>query len=292
MYGVPEINLFAADTVGELLKVYKRHRVMRRALDHGLLRTLAELAFAEQTEETVEAARVFLAENEDLRTDELFYDLTEWAGGRGIVDKSPFNVHMSASLDRIRKTLPEAYFFHLTRHPGDTVSSGYRGRSDIKEKALKRFPNLAPVLGDKFEEMFLPQSAFRSGSYDDAPDRAWLKPHQTILRFLEAVPAEQQLRMRGEDLLSDPQKRLTEIANWLGIGSSPADIDAMMHPETSPFAKHGPPSVRFGNDPNFLENPELRPFKYRPRPLEWEAPDGKVLQLATPIRELAMEFGY
>lgn len=292
MYGLPEINLFCAGTVGELLKIYRRHTMANRYLDQGLLRSLAELAFAEQTEETVEAARAWLADNEHLTTDALFRDMQEWAGGRGLVDKSPFNVHAPASLQRIRKTIPEARFLHLTRHPGDTVKSGYQGQKDIREKTLKRFPGLAPLLGDKFDELFLPRSAFRSGPLDEVPDKAWLTPHTTIVKFLENVPAKQKMRMRGEDLLSDRDAKLTEIAEWLEISSSPEAIDAMQHPEKSPFATHGPKNARFGNDPNFLEEPALRPYTYRPKPLEWETPEGNVVALAGPVRALASEFGY
>jgi hypothetical protein len=65
----------------------------------------------------------------------------------------------------------------------------------------------------------------------------------------------------------------------------------MMHPETSPFACYGPPNALYGNDPNFMEHPRLRPFVYQPRPLVWETPSGEV-ELSEQVRAYAMMFGY
>jgi hypothetical protein len=68
------------------------------------------------------------------------------------------------------------------------------------------------------------------------------------------------------------------VCRWLGIRDDAEAIDAMMHPERSPFACFGPITALFGNDPNFLRGPEFRPHKVKvpplDKPLAWR-PDGK-----------------
>jgi hypothetical protein len=106
------------------------------------------------------------------------------------------------------------------------------------------------------------------------------------------VPADQQMRLRGEDLLSDAPTHLREIAEWLGIRTDPEAVAAMMHPENSPFSKYGPKNARYGNDPNFMESPRLRPYKHTLGPLTWTAPDGTTQELSEAVREYAMILGY
>jgi hypothetical protein len=126
----------------------------------------------------------------------------------------------------------------------------------------------------------------------DAPDQFWFKPHLHILEMLETVPAEQQIRLRGEDLMADPANYLRQIAEWLGLRTDADAVDAMMHPENSPFAKYGPSNARYGNDPNFMESPALRHYKPKASPLTWTASDGTTHDLSDSIRAYAMIFGY
>src|ERR1700693_5783209 len=46
MYGLPELHLFSADTIGEWLEQCSRESY---EMDHGLVRTVAELFFGAQT---------------------------------------------------------------------------------------------------------------------------------------------------------------------------------------------------------------------------------------------------
>jgi hypothetical protein len=272
MFGLAEINLFARDTIRELRELYR----VRERMQHGLLRCLSELAFQEQTVETIEAAQGWLGDNQDMSTAELFRTMQEWVGGRGLIDKSPLHVYAPPALRRIGQAVPEARFLHLTRHPGDTVKSIFQLREKIRDKMRDRFA------GAQVEP--------RSDA--GAPDKMWLKPHLTILEFLESVPPRQQMRLRGEDLLSDPMAYLRQIAEWLEIDAADSDIEAMLHPENSPFAAYGPENARYGNDPNFMEHPQLRPFTAKANPLVWENPVGETIELSDAVRAYAMMFGY
>lgn len=276
MFGLAETNLFVAETIGELAFI---HRLKPR-LEHGLLRSMSELGFGEQTEETVDAAKAWLAENADVTTIEMFSVLGEWAGERSLIEKSPFHVYKPEALQRMRRGFPDAYYLHLTRHPVATWTSSLELRSKISNatKHLNRF--------GQGEQRHL----VKQGDLDI--NTLWLNPHLAILEFFEDVPADHQLRVRGEDMLENPRFYLAQICEWLGKRRDAEAIEAMLHPERSPFAKYGPSNARFGNDPKFMDSPELRPYKTKPLPLtEVPFPD-RALRLSSTVVHYAEVFGY
>ncbi len=261
MFGLPEVNLFAADTVGELLDLFCE----RPGLGHGLLRATAELGLGEQTTETVDIASVWLDEYGDTACSEVFRDLSAWAGPRRLVDKSPIYALRPDALARLRRSCSDAYYLHLTRHPVTTLDSLTRFRTLVRDRyGLVRFAEAAPG----------PQDL----------ERFWREPHERIDAFLADVPDERRLRIRGEDLLAEPASHLSDIARWLGIDDAPDSLSAMLHPERSAFAGEGPPAARFGNDPEFLARPELRPPSST-TPLRYHA-------MSESVTELARHLGY
>jgi hypothetical protein len=125
------------------------------------------------------------------------------------------------------------------------------------------------------------------------PQIAWHDVNLNIMEFLDEVPASQQLRMRGEDIMADPRRHLADVARWAGLRDDDEAIEEMMHPERSPFACFGPISAMFGNDPNFLSGPTFRPHTPKLPPLDKSVPwrkDGKGLY--PQVIALANEFGY
>jgi hypothetical protein len=125
------------------------------------------------------------------------------------------------------------------------------------------------------------------------PQISWLSIQQNIGRFLERIPPEQQMRMRGEDFLNNLDENLKICCQWLGLSVDPASMEAMRHPEASPYAVEGPFGARLGNDINFLRSPHLRETKIAESPLDgplpWR-PDGRGLKQE--ILELARSYGY
>jgi hypothetical protein len=278
MCGLPETNLFTADTYEDLSRAYK----VRSRLQHGLLRSISELGLGGQTEDNVEAAREWLEENRSSSTAAIFEDLRVWAAPRGLVEKSPAHVYQPAHLARTRAAVPDAYYLHLTRHPRGTVESIHKMRTDLQARSQ------ALLAGGSERRRFRAMG----NEADITPDAMWLRPHENIVAFLRDVPPERQRRMHGEDLLSDPRRYLPGIAEWLGVRTDDEAIEHMLHPELSPFACEGPPNARWGNDPDFLQNPELRP--YTPKPLDLDSPlswDANV-RLSPRLVELAHELGY
>jgi len=273
MFGLAEINLFAAETVAGLHELYRE----RRRVQFGLLRSLAELAFSEQTEAAVDAARDWLLENQDLSTAEIFRTLQHWAGDVVLIDKSPLHVFVPEALKRIEAGFPDARYLHLTRHPGATTQSALDLRASLVDRV--RGQHQAHQVGKMQPDA-------------DLPENCWLTPHLTILEFLEGIEGHRQMRLRGESLLSDPAVYLRQIAEWLEVRTDEEAVSAMLHPEDSPFASYGPPNAPFGNDPNFLERPQLREYHDAPRPLAWEFEPGKSIELSETVRAYGMMFGY
>lgn len=89
--------------------------------------------------------------------------------------------------------------------------------------------------------------------------RFWCFVHELIGEFARSLPASQIIRVRGEDLLNEPDKHLSSIAEWLGVRTDKAAIDSMKHPERSPFAKVSPGLCVDDANPKFLRDPRLRP---------------------------------
>ncbi len=229
-YGLPEVNLFMADTVGELMAAH----TSRPHGAHGLLRTLAQLQHGEQTESTVAAVQAWLEEHSDWSTGQVFEYICDQVAPKIAVDKTPRTVLSPAYLERAYEVFPDASFLHLTRHPRST------GKSLLNN--LKR-------------------NSEWGGTYDADridPENIWLRAHSNITEFASTLPEGQCLRIKGEDLLTDPDLYLPQICEWLGIDSGAEAVEEMLHPERSPYACYGPENAKMGNDPEFLEKPAFR----------------------------------
>jgi hypothetical protein len=272
LYGLPEVNLPVAETMRE------REGVIQRPpwSEHGLLRAVAQVLGGEQTTRSVELAREWVGIRADCSCVSVFSELAELVQPRRLVDKSPRNVTQVEYLRRIHAAFPGARFLHLVRHP--------RGQGESVAKLGGAVA--ANALGGMDHGTDPPTVDFQ---------KAWYRLNVNILVFLAGVPRDQQLRMRGEDLLADPDRQLRILAEWLGLRADVDAIEAMKHPEASPYACPGPPGARFGNDPGFLEDPALRPRNgSRPEPvldgpLSWRD-DGA--EFTDEVRALARELGY
>lgn len=270
MLGLPETNLFAADSLAELSRYYK----VRPRFQHGLLRAVAELGLGGQTEEDVAAARLWLEEHIDMPTADVYRDLMTWAEPRALIDKSPMYVYKRESLARILESFPDARFLHLTRDPRYTCES-------ILETRQMQHAATGQGFGEDDPE---------EGSV--SPEKMWLDPHLNILELLETVPMDNKMFLRGEDIMSNPRLYLPQIAEWLRIDTSDVAVRKMLKPEESPFACMGPESARLGNDPRFLQNPKLR--EYKPKPVDLDSPMSwdDSIYFDEVIQHYAMLFGY
>jgi hypothetical protein len=274
-FGLPELCLFNVDTLVDLWRgsaaEISENGPMAR---HGLLRAVAEIYCGEQSTATVNMALRWASVRENWTTGQVFQEIVNKIHPLVAVEKSPSYTITVNRMRAMLDTFPDARFLHLVRHPVAQAKSLLAindGAFTIKVNAFE--------IGEDYALM--------------EPQIAWHDINLNILDFLDDVPPAQQMRMRGEDIMAEPERRLAEIARWAGLRHDAEAVDQMMHPERSPFACFGPINALFGNDPNFLAGPTFRPHTPKIPPLSKPVPwrdDGKGLH--PEVVKLANEFGY
>lgn len=268
-YGLPELKIFSADTIGESWEKESRPGSWPM---QGLKRTVAELAFGEQTDETVDAAEAWIRERFDWSGRQMMDWFQERVGDRILIDKSPANTENPGNLGRIVKAFPQANFLLLLRHPRPRGKSQYSTISKVLQKS--------GVGGMGFE-----------------PDVEWKWTGTNIMarRLGQDLALGQFMHIRGEALLREMDVYLPQICEWLGIRTDAEAIDAMRHPERSPFATLGPTKAAHGNNGKFLKGPALdferlatMPDASLEGPLDWD----ESAEFTAQTRRLAHVFGY
>jgi len=265
MYGMPETNLFTAGTIESLIAGYDRIGDQAR---HGLLRILAQLHDGEQTVESIDRAQHWLHSHSHWTTKAVCDHILELVHPRILVEKSPRMVPRLANLERVYRMYPNASFLHLTRHP--------RAMAQSQIKITSR--------NDEW--------GGRLDSSKIQPQKWWETCQQNILAFTSRLPEGQCMRIKGEELLSNPDIYLPQIAEWLGLRTDGEAIEAMKHPEDSPYACMGPENALYGNDINFLQNPVLRPGKVVEASLRGELEWAPGQKFSPAVTRLARQFGY
>jgi hypothetical protein len=270
LYGMPELKLFLFATIGELdasLPVEVRERGFKHR-SPGLVRALAELDYGAQNEATLSAAISWLKARSSWSGARVLDLLMERVSPRIAIEKSPEHVEHRAALARIFRAYPRARYLHLTRHPVTTI----RSMNEHLQRSLPRS---------------------RKVDFTAHCTRSWLASNDLIGRATSGLPAERRLHARAEDLLNDPVANLRRIAMWLGVRADDAAIEAMLHPDRSPFACFvaSPSGVNSGYDAKFLANP--RPHAVHlptglEAPLEWHVDP----QLWERVTRVAAEVGY
>lgn len=267
LYTIPEINPFVRKALHETTTTFKQ--VRPRSLD-GLFRMVAEFEFGRQNYDNIIKARDWVAEHGDWTPAQLMEYVAEKVAPRIPVEKSPSTVVVQGALDYALQFCPDAYFLHLHRHPVSTTASIAKITRYGEGKGVTRASHLDP-------------------------ETSWYDANKAIMDLSEQLPEDRFISVRGEDVLSDPDRYLSMICDWLGLVTSAQDLDDMRHPERSPFSKYGPTNAPFGGDPNFLKDPI---FSQRPIPalpldavLHWE-PDQPDRRLRPDTVALSIQLGY
>ena len=275
MYGLPELNLFAGENVEELIEYFESdgHRTGRRW--DGLLRAIAELFMGKQSRGAVSLARKWVLNNSDEITVDVFEKIMKRAAPRIVVEKSITTVWNDEMLGRALNAFPDTRFIHLTRHPRSHGSS-------IMELTKKRGWSIGRGIYD---------NSTNPPTLD--PQILWHRIHSRISDALSSIPDERKMQVRGEDVLQNPEQKLAEIADWMGLRTDSEAIEEMKHPERSPFASIGPDNAPMGSDHKFLEDPSLKPYRVKDVSL-----DGKLAWrddiegFSLEVIDLATRFGY
>jgi hypothetical protein len=253
IYGFPEMLLFSADTVGELIQKTPRPRQPPAFVESqrsGILRAVADLLEGSQEQPAIARAEAWLTARSSWPPYQLMDYLLEQAYPQVGLEKSPETVITNRALDACLDRYPNARYIHLTRHPVTTMRSHIDhlrclGRS---EKAL--------VVGAA---------------------SSWYLCHARIVRRLAQLPDRQWTRIRAEDLLREPATHLPRLLSWLELPTDAQLVARMMHTEKWRFAGTGPAGRLFGGDPKFMRSPVLRPIR-EPGEIafdeSWGMPDG------------------
>jgi hypothetical protein len=232
-YGLPELNLFLGDTLGE---GWNSFPAIRRFIGRdGLLRALAQLHEDAQTDDTIARAREWVEGHLDLPVRGVFDHIQGLVGDKILIEKSPSTTFSQEFIERMLRVFPKASILHLIRHPRGT------GESVMSLRSAHQGLNRAV------------------GNVD--PENTWRTTHELIIGLTDPLPLGQCMRLKGEALLGDLPTYLPQLCEWLGIRDDAEALAAMMHPEHSPYARPGPPAAPRGNDPNFLASPAIDPAR-------------------------------
>jgi hypothetical protein len=271
LYGVPELNLFATDTLGAFTEKFTGYRQIQQ---HGLLRTVAQLYGGEQSLKALNMARRWLLVRMERNVSDVYLELCRKVSPLRIVDKSPVYGRSLESLRSIQQTFPNAHYLHLVRNPvsqGVSVMNVLDGAMAIMANSIDY--EVDPPVVD--------------------PQKMWLDMQNIIIEFLESVPPQQQKTFRGEDFLSNRKASLIEVCEMLGISTKSRALEAMLHPEDSPYSSLGPIGAHLGNDINFLRSPQLSEktpaMPELSSPLPWRPDDAP---LREDVIDMARRFGY
>jgi hypothetical protein len=267
---LPELKLFCFKTIGELeasLPSYWSERGFTHR-SPGLVRALAQYKFGGQTQKPIAAARAWLKDRAKWSGADVLDVLLEGLSPRAAVEKSPETVNDSAALRRLARAYPNARYLHLTRHPATTAASMAR--------------HLETTLRN------------RARGFDvSAGFTIWRDVHERILRFSASLPSDRVMRLKGEDALNSPREAMRSVAAWLNLSADGQAIEAMLHPEASPFARFGPrgSGVIGGHDHGFLRDPIPRRVEEPPQvepPPDWSG----AASAWNPIAAIAEQLGY
>lgn len=265
LWGFPELRLFIAD---HLVEVTGPPRYLAstsgREVNAGLLRAIAMCMFGDQGVASIAKATEWLGSRYWRSPIYVMDCLLEVVRPRRAVEKSPETASTPGALNRLLIHYPRATIVHLVRHPVAAVASA--------------------------RELWQPLTGFGREVVDDAVD-AWLWSHERLLRVSALVPEKRVITIRAEEVLADPARHMTDLARRLGLDAGTRALESMLHPERSPFAKPGPHTAPYGNDPKFLQRPtvrRLRPGASIQKLGEWGVDELRI----SLIRDLAGRLGY
>jgi hypothetical protein len=265
LYGLPETNLFLWNTMWDW---WQRQGAGRAPDAHGLLRTVAEVVYGEQSARTVMLARLWIRRRLAQTPSEVLREIAGSVHPRRLVEKSPRTSAHPRRLQALDLAFPRASFIHVVRSPIEQTRSivAFAAEVGVPRQSLAGW---LAAGGD--------------------PYARWYQFNSNILSFLETVPEQRWVRVRGEDVLRDPARSLAALADRLCLRADAEAVEEMLHPERSPFARFGPPGAEIGNDPHFLHDPRLRTAPGAPADRSGDFTIGPPPE---EVSRLAVELGY
>lgn len=199
VFSPPELYLLSFDTMADRKSWYSGSQ---RFQLEGNIRALMELR-----NQTLDQAQKFVKELEDANVpvQEYYRMLQDWLGDRILADKTPAYAIDIETLKRAEEYFEEPYYINLVRHPYGMIRS-------FEEAKLEQlwYPRL--VGGDKTSRLdALPYNRRQLA------EMIWLILNKNILEFLRDIPLQRQIFLRFEDLVNQPEKKMREVCEKIGI---------------------------------------------------------------------------
>jgi hypothetical protein len=233
-FAFPQLNLFVSDKLEGVLTATIE---LGEAHVHGLLRALAYIYGSEQTIISIAMARRWVTRRLSWPTSQVFDELRTRVAPRRLIDKSAIYSQQAKCLERIRKTLPDAYYVHVVEHPltaGAVTALTKQGEREARSRRARA--------GNPRQDQL-----------------QWLEAQRLISDTLKDVSPNRLVVLRMEYLLADPYAATSELCARLDLPNDKITLTEMLHPENSPFAALGPVGANLGDDPAFLRDPTFPP---------------------------------
>jgi hypothetical protein len=268
LYGFPEMLVFTAPTVGEILKGVGRpaNAGWIEFGNTGISRAVAQIHEGSQSSAAVERAVDWLRAHSDWESVALMNHLLRLVHPKTGLEKSPDTVCSERTLNACLQAYPQSTYLHLTRHPVSTVQS-------MQKHWARLFPQ------ETSKQMRISVCLMR-----------WYTCHLRIVKALLNLPGDQWMRVRAEDLLREPRIWLPRVLDRLSLDHDNITIEQMMQTDKWRFAQYSR-GTGSGGDISFMRNPALRPVPAPAAELEspsWEITD----EVRRRITLLARYLGY
>jgi phthiocerol/phenolphthiocerol synthesis type-I polyketide synthase E len=195
----PELHIVQFDTLGDWREAPGERR--QHWSHHGLSQALGrklKLSVGEAY------ALVDRLADRDLPIPRVYRLLHGREGATWLVDKSPGYAYHVEWMRRAEAMFVEPRFLHLIRHPYSVIASLVRMRMS---KLLQ---------GDLSGRVVNPWLA---------AEALWVRYNENMLRFESEVPANRWLRVRYEEVVTEPERVQRGICQFLGIGFDDAVLD-------------------------------------------------------------------
>ncbi len=188
LFAPPELELLSFNTLGERREAFADRFSFWR---EGTIRALMELRHCD-----ADAATRLMeqCENDQLTTQQFYALLQDWLGQRVLVDKTPSYALDVEILRRAESDFTDTRYIHLIRHPYAMIRSFVNARLD---QVFFRHPH--------------------NFSRRELAELIWLLSQTNILKFLQTVPADRQLKVHFEELVVEPDRVLRGICEFLDL---------------------------------------------------------------------------
>jgi acyl transferase domain-containing protein/acyl-CoA synthetase (AMP-forming)/AMP-acid ligase II/pimeloyl-ACP methyl ester carboxylesterase/acyl carrier protein len=217
LYSPPELHLLPFDTMAE-----REAELGISQLGEGLKRAFMSLKNIDATESQKLVDNLI---KENLSIKEVYQLLQQLAGDRLVIDKSPTYANKRETIEKAETIFNNAKYIHLVRHPYSVIESFARMRMD-------------KLIGSEATNPY------------KLAESIWKDSNQNILDFSREIDPERYHLVKYEELVSQPQRVMQGICNFLDI---PFDY-AVLNPYQGDRMTDGVHrnSMSLG-DPNFRE---------------------------------------